>query len=268
MRTRIALGLTIAALATVPLSAHDFWLAALNWTPVPGTPVTITAGVGEKFPTRTNLRARANWLAQWRVIGATGDVRVTKEFRRDNLVEATDVTLPSPGAYLGVAIVSAQVIEMKAQEFTDYLKEEGLDSVIAARQAAGEADKPAKEKYARYAKVAIRSGAGSGAHLTRPAGLAAEFIPATDPTSVRPGGSLTVQLIADGKPVAGAEISAVNDEKLVRAMTDSQGRATFTIDRPAAWLIKTVHMVRLPQTGTPEADWESFWVTLAFHTAK
>ena len=267
MRTRIALGLTLAALAAVPLSAHDFWLAALNWTPAAGTAVTITAGVGEKFPTRTNLRARENWLAQWRVVGAAGEVPVTKEFRRDNLVMATDITLPAPGAYLGVAMITAQVTEMKGPEFTDYLKEEGLENIIAARAAAGETDKTTKEKYARYAKVAIRNGAGSGAHLTRPAGLAAEFVPSTDPTSIRPGGSLTVQLLANGKPVANAAVSAVNDEKPVRVMTDSQGRATFTIDRPGAWLIKTVHMVRLPQTGTPEADWESFWVTLSFHTA-
>ena len=267
MRTRFLLTLAVASLAAAHLSAHDFWLAALNWTPPAGTPVTITAGVGERFPTRTNFRSRDNWLAQWRVIGASGDVPVRKEFRRDNLVMATDVMLPSPGAYLGVALVSAQVTDMKAQEFTDYLKEEGLEQIIAARQAAGEADKAAKEKYARYAKVAIRNGAGGAAHLTHPVGLAAEFVPSADPTSIRPGGSLTVQLFANGQPVAGAAVSAVNDEKPVRAMTDGQGRATFIIDRAGAWLVKTVHMVRLPQTGTREADWESFWVTLAFHTA-
>ena len=47
--------------------------------------------------------------------------------------------------------------------------------------------------------------------------------------------------------------------------TDANGRATFKLDRDGAWLIKTIHMVRLPQPA--EAEWESYWVTLAFHTA-
>jgi hypothetical protein len=51
-------------------------------------------------------------------------VALSKDFRRSDLVMASDVTLPAPGAYLGVAMVSAQTIEMKGHEFTDYLKEE------------------------------------------------------------------------------------------------------------------------------------------------
>jgi hypothetical protein len=35
-----------------------------------------------------------------------------------------------------------------------------------------------------------------------------------------------------------------------------------------AWLVKTVHMARLPKSFPPGPEWESFWVTLAFHTAK
>ena len=178
---------------------------------------------------------------------------------------ASDVTLPAPGAYLGVAMVSAQTIEMKGQEFTDYLKEEGLEPIIAARNTAGETDKTTKERYARYAKIALRNGPGPGLHLTRASGLRAEFIPASDPTTVRAGGTLSVQLLAAGKPVADAAVSAVSGEQAIRAQTDKDGRVTFTIDRSGAWLIKTVHMVRLPQPA--EAEWESYWVTLAFHTA-
>ncbi len=175
--------------------------------------------------------------------------------------------LPAAGVYLGVMSIVARTIEMKGPEFTDYLKEEGLDSIIAARQTAGDADKPAKERYARYAKVAIRTGAGPAAHLTRAAGLKAEFVPATDPTSVRPGQPITVQLLADGKPVSGATVSAVSSTEgaPVRGKTDRNGHVTLTLDRAGAWLIKTVHMTRLPAGSTE--NWESFWVTLALHTA-
>lgn len=266
MKARGVAAAIVVALTGATISAHDFWLAATQWTPKPGEKVTITAGVGERFPTRTSFRSRDNWLAAWRMIGASGDVPVTPDFKRENLVVATEVTLPSPGAYLGVALVTAQTIEMKGGEFTDYLKEEGLEDVIAARKAAGESEKTTKERYARYAKVAIRNGAGDGAHLTRAIGVPAEFVPSVDPTMLASGQSLTVQLLAGGKPTSGAHISAVTEGAMHSARTDANGRVTFAIDRPGAWLIKTVHMVRMPPGS--EAEWESYWVTLSFHTAK
>lgn len=266
MRIRLLLVLTLAATAAIPLSAHDFWLAATNWTPSHEAPVTFTAGIGEHFPARTPFRARNGWLADWRVIGAAGEVPVTRDFLSAEPVMSTDVTLPAPGAYLGVAVVTAQTINMTAVEFTDYLEEEGLDHIVAAREKAGESSKAAIERYARYAKIATRAGGGSAAHLTKPAGLKAEFVPATDPTSLQPGQPLTVQFLVDGRPVAGATVMAVSEGKVRKATSDADGRATFTIDSEGAWLVKTIHMVRLPATS--EADWESFWATLSFHTAK
>ena len=177
----------------------------------------------------------------------------------------TTVSLPASGAYLGVAVIAAQTIEMKGDEFTDYLKEEGLDAIVAARQAAGESASSTTERFARYAKIALRTGSGPGAHITRPAGLKVEIVPAVDPTMLRVGQPLTVQFLAGGAPVANATVMAVSGGVAARAQTNADGRATFTIDRPGPWLIKTIHMVRLPP-GSPTV-WESSWATLTFHTA-
>jgi uncharacterized GH25 family protein len=256
----------MAWLATASLSAHDFWLATANWTPAVAGPVTITAGLGERFPTRTGFKPRPDWFDHWRVIGASGEIPVTTAFQSTDLTMTTEVKLPAAGAYLGVMRVTPRIENMKGPEFTEYLKEEGLDRIIGARQPAGDSDKPARELYARYAKIALRNGEGSGAHLTRPVGLKAELVPATDPTALHPGASLTVQLLTDGVPVAGSEITAVTDGASVKGQTDADGRVTLKIDREGAWLIRSVHMV--PLTGSPAADWESYWVTLSFHTAR
>ena len=48
------------SVATAQLSAHDSWLAATTWTPGADGKATISAGAGEKFPTRTNFRSRDN----------------------------------------------------------------------------------------------------------------------------------------------------------------------------------------------------------------
>ena len=173
MRIIFLSAVAVVALATAPLSAHDFWLAAANWTPSAGAPVTISAGLGERFPTRTHFKPRPDRFDHWRVIGASGEVPVTTAFQLINLTMTTAVSLPAGGAYLGVMRVTPRIENMTGPEFTDYLKEEGLDR---------------------------------------------------------------------------------------------NGRVTLKIDREGAWLIRAVHMV--PLAGSPAADWESYWVTLSFHTAR
>lgn len=253
----------VLVLASASLSAHDFWLAASDWRPA-GV-ATITAGLGERFPTRTTFQTHDKWLAEWRVLGEQGDVAVSAEFVQAGLEMANAVNLPRPGAYLGLATVAARLTKMSGIEFTDYLKEEGLDAIVAARHAAGETDKTTIERFARYAKIALRTGDGSGAHLTRPAGLRAEFVPTVDPTALRAGQPLTVQFLVDGAPVSNATVMAVSDGVATRAQTDARGLATFTITRPGPWLIKTIHMIRLPQSSNIE--WDSHWATLTFHAS-
>lgn len=265
MRQRLSALAVILLIAMSPLHAHDFWLSATNWRPAPGsTSVTITGGVGEKFPVVTDGAAPAG-VEKWRVIGPNGDLPATRGFRRQGQLIATSIAMKAPGTYLGVMTVRARVIAMDGKEFTDYLREEGLEDVIAERAKLGQTDVPARERYARYAKVVVRKGDGPSAHVTRPTGLKAEVVPATDPSTISPGESLVVQFLVEGQPVAGVQLSAVSEESRLDVRTDAEGRAAFVLPNPGPWLIKTVHMIRPAAAGSPPADWESYWVTLTFN---
>ena len=266
MRARTVLALCAAVLVGVPLSAHDFWLAASPW--VPALRVTITANVGDRFPNGTD-HTMPNHVELWRVLGPNGELSLGREFRRDGNALAADVALPAPGAYLATMTIGSSLTVMKGPLFNSYLQEEGLDWVIAARRNAGVSENNAKERFARYAKVAIRNGNGSGAHLTRPVGFPAEFVPMTDPTLVFAGQLLTVQLLGGGKPVSGATVTARAESggHPIMGRTDASGHVTLPIDRDGAWLVRTVHMVSGAEAGVPDVDWDSSWVTFAFHTA-
>ena len=122
---------TLLALTAVPLSAHDFWLGASNWFPEPGATFAISAGVGERFPTRLDFKTPANWFDDWRVIGAAGEVPVSRKFERRDPAMIADVSLPASGAFLAVMRVAPRTIDMKADEFDEYLKEEGLTEALA-----------------------------------------------------------------------------------------------------------------------------------------
>ncbi len=266
MRIQLLVGAAVMVLSGVLLTAHDFWLAANPWTP--GSQVTLSANVGDRFPNGTDYTPPER-VERWRMLGPQGEVNVTRAFRRNGNSLEADVALPAPGAYLATMTITPRVTEMKGPSFNSYLHEEGLDWVIAARHTAGASEATAKERYARYAKVALRNGSGSGDHLTRPMGFPAEFVPATDPTMLHAGQPLTLQLLADGRPVAGAAVTALasgGGHPLI-GRTDIYGRVTLPIDREGAWLVRTVHMVTGAQAGVPEVDWDSYWATLAFHTA-
>ena len=112
--------------------------------------------------------------------------------------------------------------------------------------------------------LVLHTGKGDDAHVTRPAGIAAEFVPSMNPASLSPGNRLSVGLLVQGRPVGGAQIAAVSRTTRLDARTDADGRVTFAIPSRDAWLIKTVHMQRPVNAGTPAVDWESYWVTLAF----
>lgn len=259
--TRLLIGtLVLTMLAAANVIADDFWLVA---RPAPQGGLLVTGHVGHAFPTAEG-KTTPDRIDSWRVIGASGDVTPTDPFFQDGDALATRVATDGAVTYLGVMTIKAREIEMSGKEFTEYLREEGLDAVIAERARRGQADAPARERYARYAKIVLHAGGTETPHVTRSSGLAAEFVPAINPATLAPGDTLSVQMLVHGRPVAGALIAAVSRDARLDARSDDDGRVSFTIPARGAWLIKTVHMDRPATTTAPPVDWESYWVTLAF----
>ena len=142
-----------------------------------------------------------------------------------------------------------------------FLKDEGLDDIARLRAERGQTDKPDRERFFRYAKTLLLTGATSSAE-SRTFGFRYEIVPRSDPWS---GSPLRVQVLFDGKPLPGALVTAIHrDDPQARAYarSDPQGRATLNLPRRGVWLIKSVHMTAAP-AGT-NADWESSWASVTF----
>jgi uncharacterized GH25 family protein len=271
MRT---LGLVATALfaAAASLAAHDFWLAAAPWHAAPGSRITVTANVGDRFPIPTSYTDPAR-VASVSLVGPNGATRVEPAFRREGQSLAATVELPSaPATYLVVMVITPRFIEIPPNDFATYLSHEGLERVIAERARRGESARPGRERYSRYAKLLVRAGDGPSGHVTAPLGLPAELVPLADPTRLRRGETLAVRLLADGHPVADALVGAVDagssgapDDWPLKARTDRDGVVRLRLDAPGPWLVRSVHMVRRDgESGSEAVDWESFWASLAF----
>jgi hypothetical protein len=257
-------------IAAVPLDAHDFWLAPSDWQPAAAAKsVTITGSVGDEFPDVNDWAIPAG-VETWRVLGPAGEVKVDppiEAFRQQGRSIATSVAMESAGAYLGLMTVKTRVLAQPADDFNTYLKEEGLDYVLAERARLGQTKVPVRERFGRYSKVIVRNGESVAPYVTAPVGHGGEFVPASDPTLLQAGEPLVVQFLVEGKPIAGAVLGASSGKAELNATTDAEGRATFNLPTAGPWLIHAIFMRRPAVPGSPRVDWESYWVTLTFRTA-
>jgi len=263
--TRWLMGIFVLMMG-VPALAHDFWLTV---APPASSPdgMTITGDLGEYFPVADTLITPFGVMG-WRVVGASGEVTHSGLFHTQGQSLATTVALPTPGTYVGLMEVRPAFSEMTGAEFTEYLREEGLEDVIAERAALGRSHVTARERYWRYAKIIIPNGQGPAEHVTRAVGTRAELVPATDPTALGAGDVLSVRFLVNGVPVPDAQIAAVSDgTRLVHARTNAQGIAELALPTAGRWLIRNVHMFRPLEPETP-VEWESYWTTLAFTIAR
>jgi len=180
---------------------------------------------------------------------------------------AGSVTLARPGLAWIVYRSLESPLSLEAEAFEAYLAEEGLEAVVAERARRGESRKPSRELFSRSAKALVRAGdSGSpSSGWDRPLGLALELVPEKDPYALRAGEDLPVRLLGNGRPLAGALVSALPyaaPEAKVSVRSDRDGRVQFRGMTPGVWLVKAVQMTRIE--GDPAADWRSVWASLTF----
>ena len=156
-------------------------------------------------------------------------------------------------------------IELPAEKFNQYVKDEGLDAVAALRASRNQTSASAHELFARCAKSLILSGPSSETQGDRRLGFTLELVAEGNPYSIRSGGELPVRLTYENRPLAGALVIAMNrlnPSEKQSARTDNEGRVRFRLNSGGMWLIKAVHMIPAP-TGS-NAEWASFWASLTF----
>jgi len=103
---------------------------------------------------------------------------------------------------------------------------------------------------------------GNWQPVTRAFGYRFEIIPETNPCAPTP---LRVRLLFEGKPLAGALVTAMHRDDAsarIRIRSDKSGRVTLDLPKNGVWMIKSVQLV--PAPAGADADWESMWASLTF----
>jgi hypothetical protein len=247
-------------LQVAALQAHDFWIEPATFHPAAGATVAVTLRVGQNAAGDTVPRW-SDGIAQFFVRQAGRDDQIGGLER----IDPAGWLRADGGSTAVIAYRSRpSYIELAAPQFEDYLRQEGLDRIVASRTERGERAKKGREHFTRYAK-ALLTGAGPSSAATQPVGLEYEIVPDEDPTVH--AGAFRGHVLYEGTPLQGALVVAIlKSDPAVRiaARTTGRGSFAFTLPRSGVWLIKSVHMVRAWFFSA--ADWESLWASLTFES--
>lgn len=262
MKARVALlvGLALGS----PAAAHDLWLVPRPLRVAPGSELRLLAQTGMKFPESLSAVTPVRLEGFW-VLDSEGR-REVKTARVEEKSLVATVGVERPGVLLAAMAVKPNFIAIKAAEFNEYLEHDGLPQILEQRKSRGELGLDVREMYAKFAKAIVRVGESGPSDLaTQPAGLRLEMVPRKDPSTFGAGERLPVEVLFEGKPLAGVYVYALaeGEEKYRDGyITDAQGKAELPLSRLGLMSLHSIFM--RPHADKTKADWESFFATVTF----
>ena len=266
------------ALVTSAGLAHEFWLEAPRFRLQPGATVYVHPLVGADFKGEPWSNKATKVLRLVRYGPAPTDstdltpapgAAPTDTFR-------TDFTFARPGTHVVLLRSTNSFIELAADKFTAYLREEGLDYALQLRQEREETAKPGRETYRRCAKALVQVGdagatpASADSACLRVFGLPLELVPEQNPYRVAINKSLTVRVLRAGKPAGGTAVQVWQRQPGGLPTThfttraNQSGRVLLRLSGPGPYLLAAVDMSAAPPRLRDRADWQSTWASLTF----
>jgi hypothetical protein len=249
-----------------PLAAHDLFLK-LNSYFIPVHTAVQVAVLNGTFSSSEGPVARDR-VADLSLVGPEGRAPLDTTALSGAAKSSTiNLHTAGEGTYVLGMSVRPREIALTGEQFTGYLKEEGIDDMLSERARTGESGTPAKERYAKHVKAIFQVGQARSDRYATVLGYTAEIVPLENPYALRPGATLRVRCLINGQPAAGLTVLAggVTSRGTVisetRNLSDSAGIAQVRLASAGRWYVKFISMRRSTEPGITH---ESQWATLTF----
>ena len=185
---------------------------------------------------------------------------------------------PEPSACLVVMDRRDPPSSLDADPFNRMLTETGQEAVIAQRARLGQSGVEGKELNFQFLKALVP---GQDPLSTLPNTLykrrieqRLELLLQNNPGRLQANHRLTVKVLFEGKPLAGAKVFAYRREAgaatgngnvnvaVAAAVTSAQGLAEFKLEAVGAWLVEVTYVrAGAERKSNPNGAWESFEAT-------
>ncbi len=241
--------------------AHSFWLNATDFLPDYsekfGAKSIIYMGYGHHYPVHDFLQP--DDLESYEHIMPGGE--------KNNLTSGnsgyleTSVKLPKPGLHIIAASLKPGFYTMSEENGRIKHSMEpktGLKNVVKSVY------------HHRFAKALLVAGDSSGDGYKQVLGQKIEIIPQSDPTTLKTGDMLSIQVLLDGNPAKYFNVNATyagfssKDDYAFYTKTDSKGMAQVRIIHYGPWLIRVDDYIKAKDDMAEKCDFMHYTATLTF----
>ena len=250
--------------AVLNVAAQEFWMLPDKLSYNRGDTMKIRFNVGDSFIGDTwNLRPERIDRITSSYAGKSEDItNKVNPGRGDHL----KILIKGEGSYVVAMQGKNAFVELDADRFNTYLKENSLDDAINQRKKNGSTDEPGKEFYVRYTKLIVQAGLKLDEGYRRKLGLPLEFIPQKNPATFKTGDVVKFTLLYEDKPLFGARVFVWNNKEgrvySQPIYSQQDGSIEVRLFNDGPWMISVVKMVPSKDEG---ADWQSYWGTIVFN---
>ncbi len=245
--------------------AHDLFLKTDSYFLKPNSKFTVNVMNGTFLASEGAVTfARLNDVSV--VSGGNRVHPVEADLTKDETTAFLNLSTGATGTYVIGLSTKAREIALKAADFNEYLKEDGLPDTLEERRKTGELEKDANERYAKHVKAILQVGKKQTDDYKTILGYPVELVPQQNPYKLKKGDTMEVLCLKDGKPLADQVVLAGREEKgkltlAPELRSDKKGIIELKLDGSGKWYVKFINIVKLDD---PKLNYESKWTTLTF----
>ncbi|MGB4774651.1 MAG: DUF4198 domain-containing protein [Daejeonella sp.] len=251
--------LSILFLMLFPVLGHEFWLQPQKFIYHKNGMMTIRFLVGENFEGENwkGNKERINTLTYYHgksVIDIANKLSAT-------IGDSLQLQLETEGTKVFTYNSKNSFIQLDAEKFTNYLKEDGLENALAYRKAHNEDYSDGKENYQRSVKTIVQVGSYKDNTFYRTTNLPLDIIPQKNPYTIKDKDTMKVKIFFRKKLLSNTLVNVwhrVNNKTTRQELySNENGEIKFVQATKGMWMISTVKMERL--RNDKKADWQSYW---------
>lgn len=264
-RIALAVSAVIALLLSLRVFAHDTWLLPRRMAVSPGAVVILDLTSGMAFPLLDHaIQPGRVDKAQCRLAGQVFNLGKPRAAPKSLQF---GVALLQPGVATLWVELKPRPLELRPKLVEEYLDEIGASDEIR-RVWADAKSKRWREVYTKHAKTFVLvGGRGQDHSWSEPVGMGLEIVPEKDPTALRAGDELPVQVLKAGTPLANFTLGLIREgeKQGVLKRTDVAGRVAYRLGREGRWLLRGTE---LRKSSRPDVEWESDFATLTIEVTR
>ncbi len=146
---------TVLILAcSISAFAHEYWLEPDKFFLAPQEKTNVHLFVGEALKSDEERAFQISKTNSFRLFSARNILDLKRSISDESL-PIYNFSADKTGGYLLALGRNWSYIKLEPDEFEDYLREDGMEYIIAERATRGESRKPGRERYSRFIKALL-----------------------------------------------------------------------------------------------------------------